>query len=88
MVALAQTCPPSPVTESQLMAETARVFDVAQLLGLSAEKINSLRADEFKLLVFDQRFWRLGTPPRLAPGLRISPRTGNSQTFADAPRND
>ncbi len=42
---------PSPVTEAQLMAETARVFDVAQLLGLSAEKINSLSADEFKLLV-------------------------------------
>ncbi len=38
---------PAPVTEAEQMAEAARVFDVAQLLGLSAEKIQSLSRDEF-----------------------------------------
>jgi uncharacterized protein len=59
---------PAPLTEAEQMAEAARVFDVAQLLGLSAAQINSLRADEFKLLVqeinaFDdwerRRVWHL-----------------------------
>ncbi len=58
----------APLTEAQQMAKAARLFDVAQLLGFSAEKINSLPADEFNLLVteinaFDnwerRRVWHL-----------------------------
>jgi uncharacterized protein YbcC (UPF0753/DUF2309 family) len=40
----------APVTEAQQMAEVARVFDVAQLLGLSAAQVNSLSASEFERL--------------------------------------
>lgn len=55
-------------TEAQQIAQAARTFDAAQLLGLSAAKISSLPADEFKLLVeeinaFDdwerRRVWHL-----------------------------
>ncbi len=42
---------PVPQTEAQQMSATARIFDVAQLIGLSAEKINSIPTDEFNLLV-------------------------------------
>ncbi len=63
-----QPIAPAPLTEAQHMAQAARIFDVAQLLGLSAAKINSLRSDEFNLLVaeinaFDdwerRRVWHL-----------------------------
>lgn len=63
-----QPIAPAPPTEAQQMAEAARIFDVAQLLGLSAAKINSLSSAEFKLLVeeinaFDdwerRRVWHL-----------------------------
>lgn len=63
-----QPLAPPPLTEAQQMAQAARIFDVAQLLGLSAAKINSLRAEEIKLLVeeintFDdwerRRVWHL-----------------------------
>ncbi|MDQ3013932.1 MAG: DUF2309 domain-containing protein, partial [Acidobacteriota bacterium] len=59
---------PAPLTEAEQMAEAARIFDVAQLAGLPATKINSLSSDEFKLLVeeistFDdwerRRIWHL-----------------------------
>ncbi len=59
---------PVPPTEAQQMTAAARVFDVAQLLGLSAQKINSLDANDFDLLVaeinsFDdwerRRVWHL-----------------------------
>lgn len=39
---------PPPVTEAQQMTEVARVFDVAQLLGLSAGQLNSLSTGEFQ----------------------------------------
>lgn len=59
---------PAPPTEAQQMAATARIFDVAQLLGFSAAKINSLSTVEFNSLVneinaFDdwerRRVWHL-----------------------------
>jgi uncharacterized protein len=59
---------PAPPTEAQQLAQTARIFDVAQLLGLSAAKISALPADEFRTLVeeiqsFDdwerRRIWQL-----------------------------
>ncbi len=59
---------PAPLTEAQQMAQAARIFDAAQLLGLSAAKINALPAAEFKALVaevnaFDdwerRRVWHL-----------------------------
>ncbi|MFN0084898.1 MAG: DUF2309 domain-containing protein [Blastocatellia bacterium] len=46
-----QPMAPAPVTDAQQMARAARVFDVAQLLGLPAERINSLGSDEFNSLV-------------------------------------
>lgn len=63
-----QPIAPAPVTDARQMAQAARIFDVAQLLGFSAERIDSLRADEFSLLVeeidaFDdwerRRVWHL-----------------------------
>ncbi len=48
-----QPIAPTPLTEAQQMAQAARIFDVAQLLGFSATKINSLRSDEFKRLVIE-----------------------------------
>ena len=63
-----QPIAPAPLTEAQQMAQAARIFDIAQLLGLSAAKINSLRSDEFNLLfeeinAFDdwerRRVWHL-----------------------------
>lgn len=62
--------PVTPVgpTEEQQMAQAARIFDVAQLLGLSATKINSLSDAEFNSFVaeinaFDdwerRRVWHL-----------------------------
>ncbi len=45
-----QPCAPAPLTEAQQMAQAARLFDAAQLLGLSAERINALSSDEFNLL--------------------------------------
>lgn len=42
---------PAPPTEAKHMADAARIFDVAQLLGLSAAQINSLSSAEFKSLV-------------------------------------
>lgn len=59
---------PAPLTEAQQMAQAAKIFDVAQLLGFSAPKINSLPTDKFNLLVteinaFDdwerRRVWHL-----------------------------
>lgn len=58
----------APVTEDQQMAEAARIFDVAQLLGLSAAKIQSLSPDQFDSLVAEinafgdwerRRIWHL-----------------------------
>lgn len=40
----------APITEAQQMAEVARVFDIAQLLGLSAAQVNSLSTSEFERL--------------------------------------
>ncbi|MFN0107661.1 MAG: DUF2309 domain-containing protein [Blastocatellia bacterium] len=63
-----QPITPAPLTEAQQMAEAARLFDVAQLLGLSAQTIQSLTQDEFNALVaeinaFDdwerRRVWHL-----------------------------
>lgn len=63
-----QPLAPAPLTEAEQMAQAARVFDVAQLLGLSAAKIQALTAAEFNLLVteinaFDdwerRRVWHL-----------------------------
>ncbi len=59
---------PLPLTEVQQMAQAASLFDVAQLLGLSAERLNALSSDEFNTLVseintFDdwerRRVWHL-----------------------------
>lgn len=59
---------PAPLTEAQQMAQAAKIFDVAQLLGFSAPQINSLPTDKFNLLVteinaFDdwerRRVWHL-----------------------------
>lgn len=59
---------PAPLTEAQQIARVARIFDVAQLVGLSAAKINLLPTNEFNLLVqeinaFDdwerRRVWHL-----------------------------
>ena len=63
-----QQVAPAPLTEAQQMSATARIFDIAQLIGLSAEKINSMPANEFNLLIdeinaFDdwerRRVWHL-----------------------------
>ncbi len=63
-----QPIAPAPLTEAQQMAQAARIFDVAQLLGLFAAKIDSLTSAEFNVLVaeinaFDdwerRRIWHL-----------------------------
>ncbi len=41
----------APLTEAQQRAQAARLFDAAQLLGLSAERLKALSSDEFNLLV-------------------------------------
>jgi uncharacterized protein YbcC (UPF0753/DUF2309 family) len=46
-----QPIAPAPVTNAQRMARAARLFDVAQLLGLSAKEIRLLSATEFQSLV-------------------------------------
>jgi uncharacterized protein len=59
---------PAPVTEAEQLAAVAHVFDVAQLLGLSAGQLNSLSEMEFRefhyeIRVFDdlerRRVWHL-----------------------------
>lgn len=46
-----QPVAPALLTEAQQMAQAALIFDVAQLLGLSARQIQALHSDEFNLLV-------------------------------------
>lgn len=46
-----QPIAPAALTDAQQMAHAARIFDVAQLLGLSAKQIQSLPSNEFDLLV-------------------------------------
>lgn len=45
-----QPITPAPLTEVQQMAQAAQLFDVAQLLGFSAEKINALSDKELHAL--------------------------------------
>jgi hypothetical protein len=63
-----QPLAPAPPTEAQLMAQTARLFDVAQLLGFSAAKMQSLPAAQItawlaEIAAFDdwerRRVWHL-----------------------------
>jgi uncharacterized protein YbcC (UPF0753/DUF2309 family) len=64
---------PTPLTEAQQLAQVARLFDAAQVLGLSAAKIDALPDAEFSSLVnelhrFDdwerRRVWHLAYEQR------------------------